>query len=256
VHVETVPCLTDNYSYLVGDDAGRTLVAIDPCDPVAVLRAIEASGRQLVAILNTHHHGDHVGGNLALREAFPDIPVYAHAGDRGRIPLQTHYLQDGEELEQAGLRFRVLFVPGHTRGHIAYLVEGAAFVGDSVFGAGCGRMFEGTPEIMHASLQKLAALPGDTLLYFAHEYTASNLRFASFVEPDNSDVRERVSTVARLREAGQFTTPSNVELERRTNPFFRVGEPQVRARFAAEAGAEAAPWVIFGLVRRAKDQFR
>jgi hydroxyacylglutathione hydrolase len=256
VHVQIIPCLTDNYSYLAGANATGDVVAVDPCDPEVVLRAVLESGRRLVAIFNTHHHSDHVGGNLALLAAFPGIPVYAHREDRGRIPGQTHEVEEGQELTAAGLNFRVLFIPGHTRAHIAYVTDGAAFVGDTVFGAGCGRMFEGTPEVMHASLQKIAALPGDTRLYFAHEYTASNLRFAAHVEPTNLAIATRTADVALVRQAGGYTTPSNVALEQATNPFLRVNEHSVRKHFESETGADAPPWAVFGAVRRAKDHFR
>jgi hydroxyacylglutathione hydrolase len=256
VRVETIPCLSDNYSYLVGADAGTSIVAVDPCVPEAVLKAVTDAQSTVVAILNTHHHSDHIGGNLALLEAFPGIPVYAHSQDRGRIPGQTHFVEDGEEISAAGLQFTVLFVPGHTRAHVAYLTGSALFVGDTVFGGGCGRLFEGTPETMHQSLLKIANLPDDTLLYFAHEYTAANLRFAESIEPENLELRARVREVQALRAAGGITTPSKVGVERATNPFFRVTEPAITRRFASESGAQLLPAEVFGLVRRAKDSFR
>jgi hydroxyacylglutathione hydrolase len=254
VFVQTVACLTDNYSYLVHNDGG--LVAIDPCEPRAVLESVAGAQLPVVAILNTHHHSDHVGGNTALLEAFPGIPVYAHLLDRGRVPGQTHFVEDGEAFTASGLVFRVLFVPGHTRAHVAYLTENTAFVGDTVFGGGCGRLFEGSAAEMYASLERIAQLPDDTLLYFAHEYTASNLRFAETLEPTNTALQTRIRDVQAARAVGTVTTPSPVALERATNPFFRVTRPEIARRFADKLGSNPQPAEIFAEVRRAKDTFR
>lgn len=255
MRVITVPCRRDNFTYLVGADTATNVAVVDPCDGEPVLDALTSHGLSAVAILNTHHHGDHVGGNLELLAAFPGIPVYAHRSDRARIPGISHALDDGDELDAAGLHFRVLFVPGHTSGHIAYATPGAVFVGDTLFGAGCGRLREGTPEEMYRSLTRLAQLPDETLVYFAHEYTLSNLRFAVHVEPANVALAERLFDAERARDAGRWTTPSTIELERRTNPFLRSGEPALAHHFAAELGPHPTPLQVFTATRHAKDHF-
>lgn len=255
MRVLTVPCWSDNFSYLAGAAGQRDVAAIDPCDPRAVLQVVEAHQLRVRAVLNTHHHRDHVGGNRALLERFPGIDVYAHRSDSGRIPGQTQLLDDGDVVEVAGLRFRVLFVPGHTLGHIAYLTDGAAFVGDTLFGAGCGRLSEGTPAQLHGSLQQLAALPPETKLYFAHEYTAANLRFAKHVEPDNPAVDARLAQVRAWREQGGLTTPTTVALELETNPFLRVRKATIQASVAKRLGPHPGPVDVFRALRRAKDAF-
>jgi len=253
--VWTIPCRTDNYVYIVGTDGARQVAVVDPCDAPPVIETLEREGLEPVAILNTHHHGDHVGGNLELLERYPGLEVYAHHSDEGRIPGQTQRVDDGHELTVAGLHFRVLFVPGHTRGHIAYIGEHVGFVGDTLFGAGCGRLFEGTPAQMNHSLNvKLSAISDTIALYFAHEYTAANLRFASHVEPVNLDIQERAARTAELRALGEFTTPTTLALERRTNPFLRVHIADVKRSVGAPDGASTDE--VFRLLRLAKDQFR
>lgn len=254
-HVWTLPCRTDNFVYVVGKQGNAQVAVVDPCDAPPVLALLEREGLQPVAILNTHHHGDHVGGNLEILQRYPGLEVYAHHSDRGRIPGQTHELDDEQTITVAGLRFRVLFVPGHTRGHIAYVGDEVGFVGDTLFGAGCGRLFEGTAAQMNHSLNAKIASIGETVpLYFAHEYTASNLRFALHVEPVNRDTQERATKTAELRANGAFTTPTTLALERRTNPFLRVHTEAVRR--AVGAPDDAATDEVFRLLRLAKDQFR
>lgn len=254
-HVWTIPCRTDNFVYVVGVAGNSQVAVVDPCDAPPVLDLLEREGLHPVAILNTHHHGDHVGGNLELLQRYPGLEIYAHSSDQGRIPGQTHSLEDEQVITVAGLRFRVLFVPGHTRGHIAYIGDEVGFVGDTLFGAGCGRLFEGTAAQMNYSLNVKVASVSDTLpLYFAHEYTASNLRFASHVEPVNLDTQERSARTAALRAKGEFTTPTTLAVERRTNPFLRVHTDDVRRAVGAP---ESAPTdEVFRLLRLAKDQFR
>ncbi len=254
-HVWTLPCRTDNFVYIVGVEGNGQVAIVDPCDAPPVLDVLEREGLHPVAILNTHHHGDHVGGNLELLQRYPQLEVYAHDSDRGRIPGQTHFLQDGQHIEVAGLRFRVVFVPGHTRGHIAYIGDDVGFVGDTLFGAGCGRLFEGTAAQMNHSLNvQLANVAEQLPLYFAHEYTASNLRFAASIEPVNSDIQERVRSTTELRANGQFTTPTTLALERRTNPFLRVHVSDVSRAVGAPENAPTDE--VFRLLRLAKDQFR
>jgi hydroxyacylglutathione hydrolase len=251
-----VPCLRDNFTFLIGAPGDREVAVVDPSEPEAVLRAIEHHGLRVVAILNTHHHGDHVGGNTGLLARFPGIPVYAHSTDQGRIPGQTHLVNEGDEVRAAGLHFKVLFIPGHTRGHIAYVTDSAAFVGDTLFGAGCGRLFEGTAEQLHHSLNtKLANLPDHTQLYFGHEYTANNLRFAIHIEPGNRALQTRQAEVDQARAAGLWTCPTTLELEKQTNPFLRVTAAEIVARCAGELGVSPTPLEVFTWLRSSKDKF-
>jgi len=254
MRVVTIPCRTDNYTYLVGAADTHRVAVVDPCDAEPVLDALHEGQLELVAILNTHHHGDHVGGNLELLRRFPGIPVYAHHSDRGRIPGQTHAVDEGDTVTAADVEYRVVFVPGHTRGHIAYVTEQVAFVGDTLFGAGCGRLFEGTPEQMNHSMNhKLARLPDHTRVYFAHEYTAANLRFASTIEPHNEALQSRIQQVTQMRARGEWTTPTTIALEKQTNPFLRVGEASVIR--AVGTSSQTSADAVFAALRRAKDRF-
>ncbi|WP_437674405.1 hydroxyacylglutathione hydrolase [Sorangium sp. So ce131] len=246
-----VPCLSDNYAYLVAADGRREAIVIDPSEAAPVVAALERAGLGLSAIVNTHHHHDHVGGNEALRERYGDVPVFAHASDVGRVPAQTVRVEEGKPVEVAGLTLQPLHVPGHTLGAVSYCVEDAVFTGDTLFIAGCGRMFEGTPEVMHASLSKLAALPGHTRVFCGHEYTVNNLRFAETVEPDNQAVRDKLAAARAARERGEPTVGSTIAEELATNPFLRCSEPSVRDRFPGQT-----PPDVFAAVRRAKDNYR
>ena len=221
-----VPCLKDNYAYLVVCRQTGHAAVVDPSEAAPVLAALASERVDLKAIWNTHHHHDHVGGNQEVSAAYPGIEVVAHASDRGRVPAQTRFAEEGDELTLGNLRVSIIHNPGHTRGAISYHVHGepgALFTGDTMFGAGCGRLFEGTPADMFASLGKLTALAPDTRVYCGHEYTASNLRFAAAAEPDNPAVAERSSQVEAIRARGEPTVPFTVADEQATNPFARAG---------------------------------
>lgn len=251
MRVLPVPCLSDNYAYLV-TAGGADAVVVDPSEAEPVIAALEREGLRLVAILNTHHHHDHVGGNEGLLARYGAVPVFAHESDKGRVPAQTELVREGQKVEVAGLSFDTLHVPGHTTGAVSYFGHGAVFTGDTLFVAGCGRLFEGTPAMMFTSLcEKLAKLPGDTKVYCGHEYTASNLRFALHVEPENAAAKEKLARVTAMRERGEVTVPSTIAEELATNPFLRVGEATVRDRFPGESPSD-----VLGAVRKAKDGFK
>jgi hydroxyacylglutathione hydrolase len=246
----------DNYIWLIRGKSADHAAIVDPGDAGPVFAALEKRHLQPVAILCTHHHGDHVGGVTDILGHYP-VPVYGPA--RERIPAITHRLKEGDRvsLPELGLEFSVLDVPGHTAGHIAYYGAGMLFCGDTMFSAGCGRLFEGTAEQMHASLAKLAALPEATQMYCAHEYTEANLRFAAAVEPDNPDIRAQRERARALRAQNQPTLPSTIGLEKRINPFLRTGSPVARRAAETRRGqALESDTEIFATLRRWKDDFR
>ena len=256
--VHPVPAFSDNYVWLIEAPAdASSVVAVDPGDAVPVSAALERRGASLAAILLTHHHPDHVGGVAQLLQQWPAAAVIAP--DDGRIEQRTRTVRDGEqcELPDLGLEFRILHVPGHTVSHIAYWGHGALFSGDTLFSAGCGRMFEGTPKQMNASLSRLAALPPETAVYCGHEYTAANLRFALHVEPANQAAREYGERVARLRKGNCPSLPSSLALELTVNPFLRCADPRIREAASAHAGKPlGSPADVFGALRAWKDEFR
>ena len=260
MRVVSVPCLKDNFAYLVIADDGRCAV-VDPGEAAPVEAALVREGVTLTAIWATHHHADHVGGVPALVDAHPGIDVVSGAIDAPKTPNVTREVTDGDELSLGALRVQCIHNPGHTLGAISYFINGTAqpsggagvdacvFTGDTLFGGGCGRVFEGDPAMMHASLDKLAALPPATKVYFGHEYTAANLRFAAAVEPDNADV------AARARDLATPSTPSTIAAERATNPFLRSASPAVIAA-ARHRGAAGDPVSVFAAVRSWKDGFK
>ena len=255
MHITPVACLSDNYAYLVRGD-GKDAVVVDPSEAEPVIRAIEEAGLTLRGILNTHHHWDHVNGNNGLCERYGQMPVYGHISDEGRIPRQTEQVDTGTEFECAGLSFRCVHIPGHTLGAVAYITGDAVFTGDTLFAAGCGRLFEGTPAMMYESLNvKLGALPDETRVYCGHEYTASNLKFAAHLEPGNAAVQAKAKRVAELRGAGKPTVPSTIGEERETNPFMRCDSAEIIASVEKRLGADRSPEAILGAVRQAKDSF-
>jgi hydroxyacylglutathione hydrolase len=253
--VRVVRAFTDNYIWLI-EAPGNRLIAVDPGEAAPVTAELERSGSSLAAILLTHHHLDHIGGVAELLAAGP-VRVVGPADSR--IPWDIETVGDGDRCEfpDLGLGFDILHVPGHTLSHIAFFGHGALFCGDTLFSAGCGRMFEGTPQQMWASLSRLRNLPPETLMYCGHEYTAANLRFALTAEPANSAALEYRERVARMRAADQPTLPSPLYLERRVNPFLRCDLPELRQAAAAHVGRPLqGDDEVFGTLRAWKDQFR
>jgi hydroxyacylglutathione hydrolase len=253
--VTQIPLLKDNYGYLIVCPETNEAAIVDPSEGEPVLREVEAQEVKLTSILNTHHHRDHTGGNSLLLERF-NLRVYAHRNDRERIPGLTDPLDEGDQVFVGGLRGRVLFIPGHTKGHIAYLFDNRLFCGDTLFVAGCGRLFEGTAEQMLASLSKLAQLPADTLVYCGHEYTQKNLEFALTLEQHNPSLNKKIEQVRALRAQGLSTVPSNIAEEKETNPFLRWDSYEIQKtlqRDALIAGTD--PLTVFTKVRELKDHY-
>lgn len=248
-----IPSRRDNYIYLLRDETTQTTAVVDPSDAAPVLEALQERGWGLDMILCTHHHNDHVGGNLELKEA-TDCIVVGYDHDAARIPGIDCRMEEGERVTVGRFEGKVMFVPGHTLGHVAYHFPALklVFCGDTLFSLGCGRLFEGTAGQMLASLRRLAALPGETSVCCAHEYTQENGRFALTVEPENPDLRQRISEVAQLRAEGKATVPVLLAQEVKTNPFLRPHSTEIRQHLALEAGRDID---VFAELRRRKDQF-
>jgi hydroxyacylglutathione hydrolase len=248
--VHQFPCLSDNYGFLIRDEASGMTACIDTPDAAAILRELESLGWDLDMILNTHWHPDHAGGNADIKAITGCIIV--GPAEVTRIAPLDREVKDGDTVELGETTFRVIDSGGHTLGHIAYYdaADRIAFVGDTLFALGCGRLFEGTAEQMWGSLQRLAALPDDTTVYCAHEYTASNARFALSVD-DSPALKARAEAVFAAREKGEWTVPTTIGLEKATNPFLRAPLLAQRVGAAGEPDAQA-----FGAVREAKDNFR
>jgi hydroxyacylglutathione hydrolase len=257
MQVKRIPVLSDNYIFLLYDPQENKAAVVDPAEAQPVLRCLESLGAELVAIFNTHHHFDHIGANEELMRHFPHLCVYGGAEDRGRIPKQQVYLQEGDRVEFAGRIGEVFFVPGHTRAHIAYYFPpkleedtGDLFCGDTLFAGGCGRLFEGTPAQMVNSLSKLRRLPDKTRVWCAHEYTLNNLKFALTVDPNNQDLQTRYAQVEAARRQGEATIPSWLGIEKLTNPFLRWDSESLQVAMGSREAVQ-----VFGRLRGQKDRF-
>lgn len=250
MRIVQIPLLKDNYGYLLICEKTNHAAVVDPSEGEPVWRTVQREGVDLRAILNTHHHRDHTGGNeYLLKQARLD--VYGSQVDEDRIPGITRPVKEGDEVQVGEETGKVLFIPGHTRGHIAFLFGNKLFSGDCLFTAGCGRVFEGTAEQMKASLEKLRALPADTLVYCGHEYTEKNLEFACTVEPNNEQVRKRLEEVKSLRAKAQFTVPAKMGDELATNPFLRWESSELQRSLGVGEDAVA----VFARTRELKDRF-
>ncbi|MCY6383545.1 hydroxyacylglutathione hydrolase [Hoeflea prorocentri] len=251
--IEQFPCRQDNYGVLIHDPQTGVTGSIDAPEEAPIVEALESRGWSLNHILVTHHHTDHVEANAALKQRY-GANIIGPAAEAKKIPGIDETVSEGDRFHFGGFEVQVIETPGHTLGHICYYIPGASvlFAADTLFALGCGRVFEGTPEQMHTSLQKLAALPDDTTVYCGHEYTMSNAAFAVTIEPGNKALERRAEEIARLRDAHRPTLPTTIGLERATNPFLRTGETAIRDLLAM---GEASDAEVFAEIRRRKDSF-
>ncbi len=253
LEIHQFPCLGDNYGYLIHDRASGQTAAIDTPDAARILSEAANKGWRISHILNTHHHFDHAGGNLAIKEK-TGCTIIGPRAEAAKIPGLDIAVGEGDQVEIGTSTARVFDVPGHTAGHIAYWFEGdkVAFVGDTLFALGCGRLFEGTAAQMWSSLSKLAGLPGETKVYCAHEYTQSNARFAVTVEPHNAALIKRSKQIDEARAKGEWTVPSTIALELETNPFLRAASADLQKTI----GVSGDLVQVFAKTRALKDEFR
>jgi hydroxyacylglutathione hydrolase len=253
LEIVTIPCLSDNYAFLVHDHASGATALVDVPEAEPILEALSTRGWSLSEVWITHHHADHVQGLTDVLQAHTAI-VRGAADDAQRLPPLDVTQQDGSQFDFAGHQVNVMDVSGHTVGHIAFHIPSAkaVFTADSLMALGCGRLFEGTAPQMWASLSKLAALPPETQVFSGHEYTAANGKFALTIEPDNSDLKSRVEDVMAATSAGRPTVPSTLAEEKATNPFLRAADPAIRARLGMESASDAE---VFAEIRARKDAF-
>lgn len=257
VTISRLPVLEDNYIFLIRENAGNRAIAVDPALAEPVTASLARSNHRLTGILNTHHHADHTGANCQLAKDFPGLSIFGPYHDSARIPCLTHGVREGESLELLGIKFTVIETPGHTRGHIVYLMScnleahyTDVFAGDTLFGGGCGKLFEGTPQQMLTSLSKIRTLPDTTRIWCAHEYTEKNYRVACELEPHNTALHEHLSTIKNQRKQGLATVPLLLGEEKRYNPFLRWDDPQLAA-----ATKTTDPLATFTAVRHFRDRF-
>lgn len=253
LEIVTIPCRRDNYAYLLRDGGGGQVGLIDAPDSAPIEAALAERGWDLNMILITHHHEDHVAGVDTLRNRFGATVVGA-AADAHRLPALDIALKNGDTIPLGVSMAEIIAVPGHTLGHIAYYFAGAQslFSADSLMVMGCGRLFEGTPDQMWASLSRLAALPAETLVHSGHEYAESNMRFALSLEPENPALQARAAEITRLRQQGAPTVPATLALEAKTNPFLRAADPALKARLGMPNSPDAQ---VFAEIRRRKDAY-
>lgn len=255
LEIDPIQALSDNYVWLLRSPGSKIATLVDPGETIGIMKVMARLKLDLGAILVTHHHGDHTGGIRSLRQLYPEAVVYGPAGEA--ITGVTHPVTEGDAISLPGIdaSFQVMEVPGHTAGHVAYYGEGALFCGDTLFAAGCGRVFDGTMAQMAASLERIAALPVDTQLYCAHEYTLDNLGFAQWVEPESKAVLQRLENAQQLRGQHRPTVPSSLALELETNPFLRTQLPAVIAMAERQAGRTLSNRAeVFEVLRTWKDQ--
>ena len=251
LEIDLFPCRSDNFGVLLHDPATGATASIDAPDEKPILDALSRRGWKLSHIFTTHHHNDHVEANLALKQRFA-VTIIGPA--RETIPGIDRKVDGGDSFDFAGRRVEVILTPGHTAGHVCFYLpeEKLLFAADTLFALGCGRLFEGTPTQMWDSLSKLAALPDETTVYFGHEYTLSNARFARTIDPDNAVLSARVAEIEALRAAGAFTAPTTIGLEKATNPFLRAADPAIRRHLGLERASDGE---VFAEIRGRKDRF-
>ncbi|MBT8328543.1 MAG: hydroxyacylglutathione hydrolase [Desulfofustis sp.] len=254
MEVVVVPCLYDNYTYLI--IKGKQAAVVDPSEAWPVMNIIDDRGLELSAVLCTHHHHDHIGGLADLLDEYGSLDVYGFFQDRTRIPLITQPLQDNESFSVCDLEATVMHTPGHTSTHVVFCVEDHLFVGDTLFGAGCGRLFEGTAEQMVHSLDRISACGSQCSVFFGHEYTELNLRFAAQVDPTNPAIGKRAARVADMRREDRPSAPSTLQEELETNPFLRIEDGAIIDQLKREERLESSGRVaVFAALREQRNNF-
>lgn len=253
LEIHQFPCLSDNFGVLIRDPAVGVTASIDAPEAEAVKRALAETGWQLTHILTTHHHPDHVDGNLLLK-AETNCTIIGPRGEAAKIPGLDEAVGEGDVVQFGSFQAHVFDCPGHTAGHIIYWIPAAdvAFVGDVLFAMGCGRVIEAPYEVMWQSLEKVMALPPSTRVYFGHEYTVANAKFALSIEPENDALQRRIKEVEQMRAAGQPTSPTRIDLELATNPFLRPNSPHIRKRLGMDGEPD---WKVFEEIRERKNRF-